>query len=267
MTNERVGSFVSDLVEMAKAVEQVPVLERELHNAGSVINSLQQTRSDLEVSLEASRRYAATLEQRCHDLEVQRDSAELRFLESDDAVGTLKRAMRIAMDEVDSALQAVTPVVPEPKADEWAELMANPLSEPSDFPLVDGPLVPLDDDRMSPNYGGTEVNDGSMPQGEEASADATSDPTTSATSPTDGVSVPSDPHSSTASSSPTPTSPSAPPVEPSTGAASDSNHGPYSGKLYINVPGYVSRADWIAGGGSEGDYDYRGGVRSPDGPY
>ena len=34
-------------------------------------------------------------------------------------------------------------------------------------------------------------------------------------------------------------------------------YGPYSGKRYIDVPGWVSREDWLAGGGTEYDYDWR----------
>lgn len=33
--------------------------------------------------------------------------------------------------------------------------------------------------------------------------------------------------------------------------------GLYSGKRYIDVPGWVSREDWLAGGGTQYDYDWR----------
>ncbi len=237
MTNERVGSFVSDLVEMAKAVEQVPVLETQIASLQELHDFEVSRNSSLLHDLDQARIYAASLEQRCHDLEVSRDAAELRFLESDDAVGTLKRAMRIAMGEVDSALQAVEPPKPEPVPEPMATNVDFPLP---DGPLLyagggdgsfnenDGPLAPLDDDRMSPNYRGTEVSE--VPtdptnvdtEGQSSIAASTTEtiaaPTTSTEeAPADATSDP------TASSSPTPTSPNAPPVNGSEGAASGSS--------------------------------------------
>ena len=239
MTNERVGSFVSDLVEMAKAVEQVPVLESEIRGFQFEVKKLLEESAKRQSDLDQARTYAASLEQRCHDLEVQRDAAELRFLESDDAVGTLKRAMRIAMGEVDSALQAVEPPKPEPKADEWAELMANPLSEPVDFPLVDGPLAPqgeVSEVPVDPTQSGEHV------ASQDLSASVNPASATSFVQVPDwiiepdglpqGVSVPPSP---TASPSPMPSSPNALPVEPSASAASDNDLEPTKYDYYGSV--------------------------------
>lgn len=55
------------------------------------------------------------------------------------------------------------------------------------------------------------------------------------------------------------------PVEPT--ASSEPQAGPFHGKLYINQPGWISREDWLAGGGNEATYDWREGMRLPDGFY
>lgn len=41
--------------------------------------------------------------------------------------------------------------------------------------------------------------------------------------------------------------------------------GPYTGKLYMREPGYISRSDWLAGGGSMEAYDWRPGTPLPEG--
>ena len=40
--------------------------------------------------------------------------------------------------------------------------------------------------------------------------------------------------------------------------------GPYKGKTYMSIPGYVSRWDWTEGGGTDYGYDYRGPIEHAD---
>lgn len=42
---------------------------------------------------------------------------------------------------------------------------------------------------------------------------------------------------------------------------------PYHGKLYSNTNNWVSRTDWLIGGGNDSTYDWREGMRLPDGFY
>jgi hypothetical protein len=160
--NDTVTNFAASLVEMAKAMERVPQLEAELSQHLQVITNHELRNTDLEVSLEASRRYAALLEQKVHDLEVANTAAELRFLETEDIASTLKSVLRRAMEEADGALKAIEPPTPvaepvrtpssegtaptyiETLTGEWVELRDTFQGVKSDpWPLQDGPLSPL----------------------------------------------------------------------------------------------------------------------------
>lgn len=247
MTSEHVSSFVTDLVEMAKAMERVPQLEQQLKDSQREWSNAYERTVELESLLEASRRYAASLEQRCHDLEVSRDDAELRFLECDDAKSTLVRTLESLIGDAKGVLAAVTPPEPTP--------VPTPVVEPRD--TYQGVKT-----EPSPFVSTETQSSGDGQVMASPSADASSSEGTSVgesaphwTEPVDIVAGQSaaDP---TAPSSPTPTSPSAPPAEPSATAALPSP-GPYTGRYYIDVAGFISRQDWLAGGGSEENYDYR----------
>src|SRR5207237_922272 len=84
MTGHQVTSFVSDLMEMAKAVELVPQLQQEVDDHHQTIGSLKAIIDNMAADLEQSRQYAASLELTKHELEASRDDAELRFLEASD---------------------------------------------------------------------------------------------------------------------------------------------------------------------------------------
>lgn len=128
MTGHQVNNLVADLVEMAKAVERVPQLEEQVHDLTQRNGNQSNTIAGLQVQLEASRTYAAGLEQRCHDLEVARDDAELRFLQAEEhshlALGRL-RDMQTAMGQVITTLDPPKPEpIPTPE----------PISVPTDGP-------------------------------------------------------------------------------------------------------------------------------------
>ena len=253
MTNERVGSFVSDLVEMAKAVEQVPVLQAELNHAEAIVSNHRNRITDLEVSLEASRRYAAGLEQRLHDAEVAVTTAELRFLECDDAKGTLERALRGFVGEAQGVLQAVTPS--EPKA--ATVPTPEPLTVVTDMPLVDGSLVPtveVNEVPVDPTPSGTSMD---KPYGDVHSIAESVENAEVSGGMAEGVSVSSDP--SLATTQTDDLSGSAPSTVTNTvDATGDTSPiGPYHGKRYIDVPGFINLRDWLEGGGTLEDYDWR----------
>ena len=103
MSPQAVNSFVSDLVEMAKAMDQVPALEAEIARLKSV-----------EADLIQAKDYAASLEQKLHNAEVAKDQAETMFLEADDKLHhTLDRLNQ--MGNIISTVKAsLEPPQPEP---------------------------------------------------------------------------------------------------------------------------------------------------------
>ena len=266
MSND-VTNFAASLVEMAKAMERVPELEASLQIADDTIHNIQLQRIDLEVSLEASRRYAASLEQRCHDLEVSRDAAELRFLEADDVILTIKRAMRHVVDEVDGALKAVEPL-PEPtpvaepvSADDLlksgeAHLVMHEGSVQSD---PTAPSEPMNPNTVSSAIVETVEYAVQEPQGYNPSPFPDTTPST-VQSADEGMGKSEAPFANT-STPPNPAHPS--PVTTSdvgssqTEAADAKPIGPYVGRNYMSVPGFISRQDWLAGGGTNEGYDWR----------
>lgn len=116
MSPHAVNSFVTDLVAMAQAMERVPVLEADIAEANNTVIRLQDRVTALELSLEASKTYAAGLEQKVHNAEVARDDAEMRFLEADDKainILAMAKAARASLDQITGLLD---PPKPEPIA-------------------------------------------------------------------------------------------------------------------------------------------------------
>ena len=122
-----VNDLASSFVEMAKAYERLPEVERELTTAKSAIDDHLDTIQRLELKLIDKENVISDLQTRIQTLEVARDDAELRFLECDDAKSTLVRTLEVIRSDIDSVLQAVTPLPQEP-----------PKAEP--LPLIDGSL-------------------------------------------------------------------------------------------------------------------------------
>jgi len=223
--NDTVTNFAASLVEMAKAMERVPQLEAQLSQHQQVITNHELRNTDLEVSLEASRRYAASLEQKVHDLEVANTAAELRFLETEDIASTLKSVLRRAMAEADGALKAIEPPTPvaepvgtpssegiaptyiETHTGEWVEPRDTFQGVKSDtWELEDGPLSPLPPLAFHDTTPSTDASSDGGAKGESVSplhvdtvdlsqSVASTTETTAApkTSIGEGVSVPSDP--------------------------------------------------------------------------
>jgi len=285
MSND-VTNFAASLVEMAKAMERVPELERQLANEIDLSTKELLRNSDLQVSLEASRRYAASLEQRCHDLEVSRDAAELRFLEADDVVSTIKSVLRRTMEDADSALKAIEPVVePTPVEQSYEDAHPKPFEpvaetytyedavrgmenvvevpSPSPFPDTTPSTVQSPDEGMGKSEAGRPTHhdtstsqtnltqttgyiaSGEKPVEMEASTSEAPSPVPFASTTT----PPNPAHPSPATTSDVGSS--------QTEAADAKPVGPYVGHKYMAVAGYIPRYDWLAGGGTNEDYDWR----------
>lgn len=107
MSPHNVNNFVSDLVEMAKAMERVPLLERELADARHVLDEMGKQADGLRSDIDQAKAYASTLEQKVHDLEVAKDQAETMFLEADDRFNRTLDFVKTAFGSAGALIQAV----------------------------------------------------------------------------------------------------------------------------------------------------------------
>lgn len=252
MTSEHVSSFVTDLVEMAKAMERVPELEQMVTDRDNVINGLELRNTDLEVSLEASRRYAAGLEQKVHDLEVANTAIELRFLECDDAKGTLVRFLEGLIGDAKGVLAAVAPV-PSTVNERIGEAVTVALDHGAGHVEV-GESATNPTASSQPNTESPTIPEASSQTVEALHVSVQGDASTDGGTG-EGISVPQDP--SLATIPPAEASDASVDGNVTLGSAVPLPNGPYAGKRYDDHPFYVPLADWLAGGGTEVDYHWR----------
>lgn len=197
-----VGNFVADLVEMAKATEELPKVQAELRQLHDDNDTLAKS---LLAREEAILRYKAEIEElhaKVRATEVARDDAEFRFLEAEEHAAKATTLARNAA----SILGDLIPVLDPPKP------------QPEPIPEVVHSVEEVASQGQSeqgPTSGTAQSITASVPA-QETGAN-TSEP----------ISMP----------------------EP--------RSGPYTNKRYTDHPAYVSREDWLAGGGTEADYDWR----------
>lgn len=204
-----VGNFVHDLVEMAKAMETLPQVERERDQLNGDLN---QARVTVQLREEAILRYKAeieTLNAKVRATEAERDDAELRFLELDEKTHKVLGRLDAIVNAAISSQDELNPPKPVP--------MPEPEAKPEPVYTASG---------FEGQREGNPISTGST---------ETLTPTTDA---------PVDISPQTAN-----------PMEPVASTAEPA--GPYSGKRYIEVPGFVSRWDWKEGGGTDEGYDWR----------
>lgn len=212
MSPQAVNSFVTDLVEMAKAMDQVPVLEAEIARLKAV-----------EADLIQAKDYAANLEQRLHNAEVAKDQAETMFLELDEKAGKaihLLNGLTLDLNNAQSEIARITDYISPPKPE--------PQPEPVKVEITETKPNAEDFNSAWDKIEGKVAEDQSEPDPTAHGASTTQ------TNETTGASI-----MENASSL----------IEP--------NPGPYSNKHYYDHPTYLSLAEWLAGGGSEADYNWR----------
>lgn len=235
----QVDNFVHSLVEMAKAQEMLPTVQADLEHAMNEIIHKGEKINSLYADLEQSRTYAASLEQRCRDLEVARDDAELRFLELDEkAAKVLAKLSSISAAAHDAAM-VIDPPKPEP------------VKEPEPMPPLSS--APIHDTEVSaPSIGtGVGTEDQRVPDPTQEVNQNAAGTTTTMTAQT-GVS--SEPATGQSESNPTAST-----VEtfiPSASDASDPSK-PYVDQRYYDAPQWISYTDWINGGGTDFNYHWR----------
>ena len=252
----QVHNFVTDLVEMAKATERLPYAEQELSEARQEITAKADTIQRLELKLMDRANEITNLHARIRDLEVSRDDAEFRFLEAEDRTNRALDFIKTTFGNAGSLIQALEPPKPEPV----------PVQEPvwsqpptTGTPNVDSQVTPVQAQGQSEADPIVSTQTGSVSQTVcSTSAEPSADASGSTGPNQEGVSVQSDP---IAHMTQPPQSENASFVETKDTApistSQPSSPGPYHGKLYIDVPGWVPLEDWLAGGGTEADYHYR----------
>ncbi len=232
-----VGNFVQDLVHMAQATERLPVVEAELERAQTQIEEYAKQVQRLEMRLIDRSGEIDTLHNAVREAEQGRDAAETMFLECDDKLSAFRRLASSFGSDIASLLKAQEP--PAPVAVPVEEQVPG-VNEPHPFKDHGGgmsqpiPMPPADLEVHEDPY--------NLHQGQREA-----DPTASSmTIPSSDVPITS--------------------VEtPASVPISTSVDKPYHGKLYIYHPGWVSREDWLAGGGDDATYDWREGHDLP--PY
>src|ERR1700731_3601897 len=96
MSPHAVNSLVTDLVQMAKAMEELPQVQADLTNAIHKIDDQQEIILHREAEITSLRQQIATMATKISQTEVDRDDAELRFLELEERFGKLATAITTA---------------------------------------------------------------------------------------------------------------------------------------------------------------------------
>lgn len=228
-----INSFVGDLVEMARAMEELPQVKAAL---------LQMQNANLELSDAIAHREERIIELKTEieakastirSLEVARDDAELRFLEADDRTQRALGFVKTMFGSAGGLIQALEPQVaqPEPVAETLTEAHAVTEQEVRPF---DGPSASEETSQSKPIDSTSEV----VMTGDPSNVDSWA--SGRGQSEADPTLMPVD-HTQAGVQEPIETKPS----------------GRYSGKRYYDWPTYVSLTNWIAEGGTEEDWHWR----------
>lgn len=261
MTGLQINSLVGDLVAMAQAMERLPQVEADAAAKGHMIDNLANEVISLRADVQQAKDYAASLEAKVHAAEASRDDAELRFLELDEKagvavelVGYISRNITKELEKLTVARDSLMPAPqPEPIVSE-VRAIDNPLYDDPQVsevkPIAADPTDPISNPAQYFHGGPTsqpadhsgESVGINPPQGQSEA-----DPTVSSmdnqsksvhSNAESEVNVEPQPASAISWATSTPPKPQ-----------------PYAGKRYIDIKGWVSRQDWLDGGGTIENYD------------
>jgi hypothetical protein len=249
-----VSSFVGDLVEMAKAFEELPQVQEELSKVNTMNASQAEAIQRLEMRIMELKAESEAKSSTIHSLEVARDDAELRFLEADEKAHKARYLLDGVLDTLKGAQTDVirsADMIDPPKAEE-------PKPESQQQPVEAKP-EPTSINEMGSSYYPTPEPLYRQPQvalsGEPAIVDSW------ASAPTPPYAEPG--QSATLPIATLPIDESPAPIQPvqeeSAGSQPPPN-APYLNKLYYDHPTWVGREEWISGGGDDRSYDWRPGV-------
>jgi hypothetical protein len=244
-----VGNFVHDLVEMAKAMEALPMIQQQLDEAEQSNLRLSETIGQRELSIMDLKSQIEALNAKLRQAEVDRESAETMFLEADERTSRALDFIKATFGNAGSLIQALEPPRPEPTPAP-VPVQAVPEAAPLVMPE---PVYPQPEPYTPPSS--------SWGQSEPHPTDvsATPQPTwsgeaNSGASPAEAAPMQAEDQSASplpiATTGGQSSEPDAPIV---TQAASDTTTDlPYAGKAWRDVlPRVYVYVDWIAGGGTD----------------
>jgi len=241
-----INSFVGDLVAMAQAMEELPKAQALIEDLRKQLDDAQRHNQGLEQNILGYKSDIAHWQDQAKVLSDQRDNAELRAMELEDRNNAVSRFLGSLVGDANSLRNIIDPPKPEPTPE------PQPGSISTDGPHSDTTSMAFHDDLVASYASSADVPQAMTGQSaSDPSVQHTTNPT-NASSPhaTSGdVGFGQTEHS--AASPETPQSPVNPPQ-------------PYANVNYISFPGWVSRQDWLAGGGTNESYDYRPPVSGPD---
>ena len=223
MSPHAVNNFVSDLVLMAQAMERLPHIEQELNDAKHELDKAHEAVQRLELKLLDRATTIDELNATVRKAEVDRDDAEYRFLEGEERTA---KALAFIKDQFGSAGSLIQALEPPVKAKETISI-----------PLE---LHPAIFDKPEPASGQAAISEHerheieAIPMQGQSAPDPI--PATDTTQHSGNIDTDNVIHG---------------------GPMPKPDHGPYHGLKYIDVLGWISLSDWLAGGGTEADYHWR----------
>lgn len=131
MSGQHVSDMAMSFVEMAKAFEELPKVKAELAEANRAFNHASDTIQRLELKLIDRNTTIDELHAKVREAEVARDDAELRFLEADEKLGNVAKALQAAGESVGLALRKPEPVKMEDRELMDPTIVHTPTSESS----------------------------------------------------------------------------------------------------------------------------------------
>lgn len=262
MSPHAMNTFVSDLVEMAKAVEELPQVKAELEAARHDLNTAADRIQQLELRIIDYKNKIDDQIALTRKAEADRDEAERLFLEETDRTSAFKSFVEGLFGTAGNLLKAQAPTAP--------------VAVPSEEQVPVGGVTQIPKEITEPTYYEPHMAEQTVnvelelteqqlsekyPHSIYGNASMSGDP-----SNIDSMAI------GPGQSEPLPTSEPAPTTSPSQSSVNDAGQtlsqtfkGVYAGKLYDQHPTYVSREDWLWGGGTDATYDWRRGMKVPEG--
>lgn len=235
MTGENMNDFIGQIANAYRALQAEPKLRDEIDTLNSMVESYAKQVQEREISLLERAKEIDELHSRIRSLEVERDDYGFRALAADDKANALAAVLRSTQATVEAALKAAEP---EPTVIETSTVPDGAAQAVVSSETHSGGIAPSTErsaDLMADWAARQE-------QGQRAADPISAASPVMASNPQDGAVIPI--------------------VETT---AVNTSQPDYSRSLYINHPGWVSREDWLAGGGTTETYDWREGDPLPDG--
>lgn len=233
MTNHQVNDLAHSFVAMATAFERLPQVEHDLKEANEFLEMERDTVRDRELKIMELEAEIDKHLETIRSLEVAKDAAETMFLELDEQTTLAVNLVRDAQNALGFAVTKLAP--PKPQPVEPPQVASTGTTGESEAHPTSAQSVTAHDGAAGQSsasaFGEQSHSDHAPPVPEVA---ASPDPTTTTTFSEHSSSVQDD-------------------------TRSFDNPGPYTNQLYFHVPGWMSREDWIAGGGTQENYDWRPG--------